>query len=228
MNELVVVVPVLARPRNVEPLVASYDSARTVSSRLLFVCSPDDARQIQACEKAAVGFIVAEFAAGSGDFARKINLAYSLTVEPFIFQAADDVDFQPGWDAEALSVAETLGVGVVGTNDDGNPAVMRGDHSTHSLIRRAYVDEHGGSLDGPGVVFHPGYGHQFCDTELVELAKSRGEWGFAADAVVRHHHPFWDRRVRTDATYRKGLSTGAADRRLYQQRSRRWTTVRAG
>lgn len=236
MNELVVLVPVLGRPANAAPLVESFLEARTVPSYLLFICSPpyldgdqcDAVQGLKAAHPADVRAAIMEgVPPGPGDFARKINAAYRATREPFLFQGADDLTFCPGWDAAALAVANTTGAGVVGTNDHGNPTVMRGHHSTHTLIRRSYVEEVGGSLDGPGFVFHEGYGHQWVDTELVELAKSRGEWAFAADSAVCHEHPFWDRTVPDDATYRKGQASASADRRLYLERSAQWKPLRS-
>lgn len=227
MNELVVLVPVLGRPQNAAPLVESFIEGRTVESHLIFICTPGDDAQISACFRTGRAVLVMDWEAGPGDFARKINWAFRNTSEPFLFQAADDVVFCPGWDREALYVADLHGAGVVGTNDHGNPTVMRGHHSTHTLIRRAYVEEVGGSLDGPGFVFHEGYGHQWVDTELVELAKYRGEWAFAADSAVCHEHPFWDRTVPDDATYRKGQASASADRRLYLERSAQWKPLRS-
>jgi len=240
--EIVVVVPVLSRPDAAARVAESWALARGVPSRMLFVCSETDRDQIEACEDATwrVPHFVARDHPGAGipdievavlpgpwqpgDFARKVNYAFALTSEPFLFQAADDVEFRPGWDTEALMVADATGAGVVGTNDDANPTVRRGAHSTHSLIRRAYIDQVGGTWDdGPGVVFHEGYGHQWCDTELVEVAKKRGQWAFAPRAVVKHHHPFFDRYVPTDDTYRRGQSTGRDDQRLYHSRERMWT-----
>lgn len=229
MNELVVLVPVLGRPQNAAPLVESFLDARTVDSHLMFLCSPEDASQIAACRDAqdldnySVTVVTVDHEPGPGDFARKINGGYRLTAAPFIFQAADDVVFCPGWDRAAMFTADLHGAGVVGTNDHGNPRVMRGHHSTHSLIRRAYVETQGGSLDGPGIVFHEGYGHQWVDTELVELAKSRGQFAFAADSAVCHEHPFWDKTVPDDDTYRKGQASAQADHRLYQRRRQQWT-----
>lgn len=225
-----VLVPVLGRPHNVEPLVESFLEGRTVPSRLVFICSPtgDDPEQVAACHaarKTNEHVVVTQIGAspGPGDFARKINLAFRNLYAPFVFQAADDVMFCPGWDQAALDVAEATGAGVIGTNDHGNPTVQKGNHSTHSLIRRSYIETFGGTLDdGPGVVFHEAYGHQWCDTELVEIAKVRGQWAFAADSAVCHEHPFWDRTVPNDATYRKGQASAHADRRLYLQRRLQW------
>lgn len=170
MKDLVVIVPVLNRPANAAPLVDAFLEARTVASSLLFVATRDDEAQLEACralahEHADVALLEIMDPAGSGDFARKINRAFQATRTPFVFQAADDLLFCPGWDREAMRVADLTGAGVVGTNDGGNPTVMRGQHSTHTLIRRTYVDEVGATFtDGPGVVFHEGYGHQWCNT----------------------------------------------------------------
>jgi hypothetical protein len=227
--EIVVVVPVLNRPQNAHPVAISFARAQTVPSSLLFVTSLGDDAQHVACRVALADMEFLSGATGDiltipdepgpGDFARKINAAYRLTREPFLFQAADDVEFEHGWDAEVLKAQTATGAGVVGTNDDGNRRVIAGLHSTHTLIARRYVDEQGGSMDGPGTVFSESYGHQYADTELVELAKVRAEWAFAPRAVVRHNHPFWG-RGEMDDTYRKGQATGAADRRLYLQRER--------
>ena len=221
--EIVVVVPVLGRPQNAEPVARSLGDAH----RLVFVCSPEDGEQIAACEATWADVIVAPFEAGHGDFARKVNLAYRMTDEPWIFQAADDVTFHAGWSQAALACAEATGALVVGTQDGGNPEVKRGRHSTHTLIARSYVDDPGASWDGPGSVFSEAYGHQFCDTELVALAKQRGVWAFADGARVTHEHPFWVGRGLMDATYEKGLATSREDARLYRTRERLWKGVRS-
>lgn len=221
---IVVVAPVLARPWNAGPLADSL-AAASPDVRLLFVVSPDDDAQREACARTGADILTATWGPGPGDFARKINLAYRETTERFIFQAADDVRFEPGWADEALRVAEDTGAGVTGTNDMANPLVKRGGHSTHSLIRRSYVDSPGASADGPGSVFSEAYGHQWCDNELVELAKARGQWAFAARAVVRHRHPIFDRTVPRDATYERGDLSAREDAALFRQRRRLWSAT---
>lgn len=227
MNQIDVVIPVLGRPDNAKPVVDSFMAARAVASRIVFVVSPGDIDQtyacVRACERSTVDHRIMEapFDSGPGDFARKINYAFSRLKAPWMFQAADDVEFVEGWDVNVLAVAtREEQPGVVGTNDDGNPTVKAGRHATHILFRRSYVEEQGASMDGPGVVFHEGYGHQWVDTEVVELAKLRCQWAFAADSIVRHLHPFWDKAVAMDDTYRKGQSTSAADKALYRERAR--------
>lgn len=234
MAEIAVVVPVLGRPGNARPVAESLAAATKVPYRLVFVATLGDGHQITECLAVANECYAAGLSAHvrimrpsvHGDFARKLNDAYAFTDEPWIFQAADDVTFEPGWDVALLDCAERTGALVIGTQDGGNPSVKKGLHSTHTLISRAYCDDPGASMDGPGTVFSVAYGHQYTDTELVELAKARGVWAFCDEAKVTHHHPFWVGRDRMDDTYRKGLATSAEDARVYRQRSRLWAPGR--
>lgn len=220
MTAIAVVVPVLGRPQNAGPLVESF-AASGADARLLFVVSASDLAELRAVRETGADYTLTDWVPGHADFARKVNLAYRLTREEFIFQAADDVEFEGGWDSWALQAIEQGGAGVCGTNDQANPSVKAGRHSTHSLIRRSYVDECGASWDGPGTVFSEAYSHQWCDVELVELARSRGCWVFAPEAIVRHRHPLW-RTAEKDATYTKGQQHGREDHALFEQRRRLW------
>lgn len=167
-----VLVPVLGRPQNVEPLIDSFLSVRIEPSTLWFIASDDDndeILQIRAYSTEGIGLLIFPGPAGHADFAKKINHAYQETDRgwphraDWIFQAADDVEFTPGWDTEAVAVGADPEVMVVGTNDAANPRVKSGRHATHSLIRRGYVETQGASADGPGTVFSEAYGHQWCN-----------------------------------------------------------------
>jgi hypothetical protein len=219
VTEIAILVPVLGRPENAARLVESITAAATVPYRVRFLCSPGDDEEIAACEATGVEVRVCPFPDGRGNYAKKINLGFCETGEPWIFQAADDLRFKRGWDEKALRVGETSRAGIVGTNDLGNPRVKRGLLSTHSLIRRSYVDEQGTSLDGPGVVLHEGYHHNFVDAEMVELAVVRRQFQFAKVSIVEHLHPHWG-KAKMDATYDLGLSTYKADQRLFAERMR--------
>ena len=222
---IAVVVPVLGRPQNAQPLADSLNYATTCDYTLVFVCSPDDKEEIAACIQATPfhGYVmVADWQPCPGDFARKVNLAYAETDADWIFQAADDVTFQPGWDTALLACHERTGALVIGSNDDANPTVKRGHHSTHSLIARSYIDDPGASMDGPGTVFSTAYAHAYCDNELVQLAKHRGVWAWAGDSHVTHHHWVWGTAPK-DETYERGAASMREDGRIYQQRSRMWT-----
>ncbi len=215
---LAIIVPVLGRPNNAAPLAESITANTTVAHRIVWVVSPGDDLQRQACLDHG-DVIETTWDPGRGDFARKVNLAYRLTDEPWIFQAADDLRFHPGWDTAAMEVAES-GARVIGTNDLHNPVVKAGTHSTHTFIHRTYIDDPGASLDGPGSVFSEAYSHQNVDNELVAVAKARGEWAFSHESLVEHRHPFWIDRRLMDATYEKGLKEWRQDGMLFRRRMR--------
>jgi len=223
-----ILVPVLSRPQNAQPLVDSICANTTVKHTITFVCSPGDDEEIQACVSTGANVSVVNWHPGPGDGAMKWNHGYRISAaisnHPFVFLAADDLGFTPDWDTEALAVADRSGAGVIGTNDDANPTVKRGKHSTHSLVRRSYIDSVGSTFfDGSGVVYHEGYHHQWVDTELCKAAMDRGEWAFARRSVVRHHHPFFDKTVRMDTTYEKALGDASHDSALYKQRLQTWS-----
>jgi len=231
MSEILIVVPVLNRPANVEPLVESLRRSEA-DCELLFVCSPSDHDELRAVYTAGVSHLLTNWEPGPGDFARKQNAAFAQTTSPYVLCAADDLRFHPGWDSALLAVAREFDVGVVGTNDLGNGAVLSGRHSTHPLVSRCYIDTLGGYVGGEGKVYFEGYDHQYVDVELVETAMARGCYAHCSGAVVEHLHPLW-RKGADDKTYRKGQAHRAADARLYQSRRHLWlaenaTRVRAG
>lgn len=233
------IVPVLNRPANAAPLVESF-LASTSNAALIFVCTMGDEDEIQACIKTINPknfdcVLVSRYdePSGPGDYAAKINHAYTATgakygfwqevdESPLVLLAADDLIFHPGWLEAVERIADEYDCGVIGTNDQANPLVKRGLHSTHPVVRRCYIDTHGGVVGEPGTVYHQGYDHQWVDCELVETAKARGCYAHAHDAIVEHRHPLYDRKVASDATYKKGQAKGSEDRRLYESRRHLW------
>lgn len=233
---IAILVPVLARPHRAFALVSSIARSTSVAHRIVFLCTPGDVAEIAACSATAdrargtVDVLVCPFERRPGDFARKTNHGLRETSEPWLFLGADDLDFRPGWDVACLRSAEQTGARLIGTNDLGNPLVRRGEHATHTLVARSYAEERG-TIDEPGKIYHEGYGHQWVDNELVETAKARGEWAFAADAIVEHLHPLWPderggHKGAMDETYTLGLSSSRADRALFLRRRRLWRAGR--
>ena len=216
---IAVLVPMLGRPQAAIHIAESLELATTVEHRLVFICSRRDLDVIAACEETGANVLIAPWGPGRGDFARKINWAFANTDEEFIFQGASDVFFHQEWDAQALAVAQKTKAGVIGTNDLANPSVKRGKASTHSLIRRSYIEDYGGTMDGTGAVFSETYSHQYCDVELCEVARLRGQFAFAARSIVEHRHPHWG-TAPMDDTYRKGQRDTRADRALYVRRAK--------
>lgn len=213
-----VIVPVLSRPQNAQYIYTSF-AANTLDATMTFVCTAGDDAQIKACKDTGAKVLIASWAPGPGDFARKINHGFANTDSEFVFMGADDIEFTPRWDDVALRMMRGR-IGVVATNDKANRQVMRGEFGTHCLISRAYIDEHGGTFDGePGVVLYEGYDHNFVDRELCEAAKRRRAFAYAAHSVVHHHHPLW-RTAPWDRTYRKALARFHEDQTLFLERSR--------
>lgn len=227
LDETVIVVPVLSRPGNVGPLLESIDRATPEPHHVVFVAThADDAELEELHRQRADTFVVTPASEG---YARKLNLALQNTDEPFIFQAADDLRFEPGWLSNAMAAMVDPTVGVVGTNDRHNPRVLAGTHSTHSLLRRSYVDSEG-LIDGlRGYAMHEGYRHAFCDDEMVETAKYRGAFVHCPHSAVEHLHPYFD-TAPMDSTYQLGMSFIRADEAVWRSRQHLWggTTSHAG
>lgn len=213
-----ILIPVLDRPDNAAKVATSIREVAQVDTEILFLLSPDDPDELHAVQETGERYAVVVWPAGDGDYARKINAGYRMTQGEWIFTAADDLTFHDNWDLHALASAN--GFSVIGTQDLCNGAVKRGRHSTHTLVRREYVRAVGSTFsDGPDVVLHEGYSHQWVDVELVAAAQGRAEWIFAGDSVVEHHHPICG-EAEMDDTYRKSmlLGDGRADRRVYARR----------
>jgi len=226
--ETAVVVPVLNRPGNAEPFMRSL-RASTGLAKVYAVGSAGDDETALAWKDAGAEVILglAEDVTEQGrplgnqdswahTFAEKANLGYRQTREPWLFLVGDDVRFWPGWLDHAQHAAEDR-YHVIGTNDLGNPRVTAGEHATHLLIRRKYVDGMGASWDGPGVVAHEGYGHWFVDDEIVAAAKARGVWTPCLTAKVEHLHPIFG-KAEVDDIYRLGAGHAERDKTLFEQR----------
>ena len=226
LAEVAVIVPVLRRPHRVAPFLDSLEAATPEPHRIDFVATAGDSAVIAEILRLAEDdpTISLHVLAPSnvGDYARKVNHAYRTTSAPFLFLAADDLAFHPGWLPAALAPFSSPAIGVVGTQDLA-PTVrsLAGEHATHCMIRRRYAADLG-TIDEPGKILHEGYPHEYVDDELVETAKARDAWTFAAGSVVEHLHPSWGKAPR-DALYdaqRRRMEDG---RRVYLRRRKLWS-----
>jgi glycosyltransferase involved in cell wall biosynthesis len=219
-----ILIPVLGRPQNAQAVVDSIHASTSVSYEIWFICSAGDTEQTEAAWRTDAHRVVIEDFGERSQYPKKMNRGFHLSQNPFLLLGADDLDFESGWDLEALKVAQFSGASVIGTNDLANRQVMKGLFSTHPLVRRSYLENPGGSCDGPGTLIHEGYDHNYCERELCHLAQLRGQWAFARASHIRHRHPCWG-TAPSDATYAKGRESMLEDLSYFFQRSSCWDHV---
>ena len=210
-----VFIPTLHRPYNIEPLVVSLRASTGLATPWFIIEEGDDETRTEV-ERCGAYWIE-----HSGTFAEKVNYAHAKTDAPWVFLAGDDVRFRAGWLDHAEDIARRYNANVIGTNDLANPKVMRGEHATHMLISRAYIDEHGASFDGPGVVCHEGYRHWFVDNEIVVVAQKRRTFQMAMGAEVEHMHPMVG-KAPNDEIYDIGKNHSKSDQQLHETRLRKY------
>jgi hypothetical protein len=219
MSTLVdVLVPVLGRPHNARPFMESLGTETRVKVWVIGEFSDPDT--CAAWRELDCNVIVHPTA---HTFAEKVNAGYPFGTAPFVLLVGDDCRFTDGWLDQAMGTASLSRAAVIGTNDESNRRVVRGSHTCHPIIRRSYIDFTGASWDGPGIVCHEGYRHNYVDDELVTVAKQRGVWVFSPKCVIRHLHPVWG-TAENDATYRHGNEHRDADRALFNSRRERYAS----
>lgn len=217
-QEVAVVVPILGRPEHAERFMASLRASTGLATCYAVCDETGDDDAALAWKHAGAEVLIWPTDDRPGSFAEKVNLAYAHTDQPWLLAVGSDVRFHPGWLDHALAVAADR-YHVIGTNDLANPRVTAGEHATHLLIRRSYVDQVGASWDGPGVVCHEGYRHWYVDDEIVTAAKDRGVWAMALASKVEHLHPYWG-TAPDDPVYEAGREHADQDRDLFLRRRR--------
>lgn len=186
-----VIVPTIERPSAALPFMQSL--AETTGLARAYALIKEGDPSAEAWREAGATVLLSP----EEGFAHKCNHGFANTTEPWLFFTGDDVRFWPGWLEQAQDVARAHGAHVVGTNDLGNPRVMAGEHTTHWLASRDYLEKFGGSWDGPDVVCHEGYEHWCVDDEVVAAARQRGLYAHAMGSRVEHLHPMWGKGDQT-------------------------------
>jgi hypothetical protein len=243
MIKISVLVPVLNRPKNVRPLIESFLANSSGSSDIVFIVQDGDSAEMHAVgdailyytETAKTSLVRAiTVPAHRTRWSHKLNSAHRMMrhdvlsdknavlddLSDWYLLGADDLRFHKGWDnhPSLITLMKNPAVGVIGTNDLGNPAVIAGRHSTHPLIRRSYVEERG-IMEAADIVVPECYHHNFPDTEIVSIAKTRKAYAHCFDSVVEHLHPAWNKAEKDDV-YKLGDKHYAVDHALYQARKR--------
>lgn len=219
-EDLIVIVPVLDRPKNVPKLVASH-AASSTPGPLMFIVTDGDTNELRAVEESGANYRVTKRIS----WPHKINETYRLIhdhhLAEWVLFGADDINFHSGWWEATAPFRAQPEINVIGTNDLGNPRVIAGDHTTHALVRSSYM----GTVDDPDSIVHTGYRHWCVDDEFLWTAKLRGCWVFAPTAIVEHLHPYWvdsftgRKKGKWDATYAQGELAGKNDMKLWRKRS---------
>lgn len=207
-----ILAPVLERPQNVAPLMESIAAATPEPHRVLFLCDPGDREEQNAIAKAD-GWMMSP----GGSYASKIRAGVAATDEPFVFLAADDLHFHPGWLPAAMAKL-TAGIEVVGVNDMLRRR-RRPTHATHFLLTRAYAQRP--CIDGSPGPLSDAYDHSFADDECIATAQRRGVYAYAQASVVEHRH-WMNRAAPDDATYRRGRERFEQDRAIFNERAVLW------
>jgi glycosyltransferase involved in cell wall biosynthesis len=222
MAELSILVPVLARPSRVQPLLDAFHAVTKCDYEVVFLVSTDDRDELRALAGVIDDNVrvIRVLPQKIGDYGVKINTGYRATTSPWMFLAADDVKPHRNW-WENSEEFRTAGFGVIGTQDMGNRRVRRGYHSTHTLVSRRYADECGTIDSGPGQVLHEGYPHAYVDDEFVKTARFRNEWAFSHGSLVEHLHPDWA-KAEPDATYAKSKNSMVQGKIVYMSRCHMW------
>jgi glycosyltransferase involved in cell wall biosynthesis len=177
-----IVIPTYRRAAKLAALVENIRETKPISASILVVTEIDDRETLAAARAANVEAI---FNACERGYAGSINTAFRWSDAEVLFTGADDIRCRPGWVEKALARFGP-GIGVVGTNDLDDPNSASGAHSTHSFVRRDYVNHPGAVVGMPGFVMYPGYGHYYTDVELVATAKARGAFAPCLESVVEH------------------------------------------
>lgn len=220
MKDIVILIPTLGRPHHIGPLLRSIKRT-TPNARPFFICTKFDDAAIEEIKKFDVEYVVIK-RNERGDYAKKINVGYRLTDEPLIFTGATDLKFHPEWFENATAKLND-DIHVVGTNDLGNDSVLKGWHSTHSLVTREYVEKYG-VIDHPGQVLCELYWHEFVDNEFVETAMARNAFAMAMDSVVEHMHPAFG-KDKWDRSYRQVNRRFIPGQAVFEDRRPLWTQL---
>jgi hypothetical protein len=219
-----VLIPSYQRPDSVVRVVRSLRAATEGEDRdwaAYVIAETDDLATVEAAHDMQAGVILNGRARS---YAGAVNTAYERLANPLLFAGADDLEFKAGWLEQALAVLDDdPDAQVVGTNDLLNPYVAEQTHATHYLVRRTYLDDPGGCVDGPRSFLFEGYSHNFTDTEFIGTARARGVFRPCMTSVVEHLH-YTASRSPDDATYAKGRQRYGQDEGLFRQREALWAS----
>lgn len=186
MPKTAILIPSLGRPQYVRRVYGNIE-ANTPEPHDQFWCvSGDEYGDI--LDELSLGhglglYAVRDDADPDKRYVTRMNkLAATVRDYDYVFFGSDDVVHHPGWLKEALTVMdEAENAQVVVVNDLRNP------NGTQAVVRTSYFPR--AVFDDPTVVFHPGYLHNFADTEMFITAAAQQVIYRAPMSQVEHLHP---------------------------------------
>jgi glycosyltransferase involved in cell wall biosynthesis len=219
-----IVVPTLGRASKLPDLVLNIgENTKMHKWEIVFVLDYDDkaSRDVALDLRGDLGNERIAIVCGDGTFPQKTNLGAVASMGEFVLPGADDIWPHEMWLDEILYFFDVSDdIQVVGANDLSPKSGP--EHSTMPVLRRSYIASPGASWGETGTVFHEGYHHNFVETEVCDLAISRGVWVYNESAVIEHLHPNWGKRAQDSTDERGWLRNFHQDEKLFEQRSRNW------
>lgn len=213
---IAILVPSYKRANRLYQIYENLIQTTVSSFELYFIVEVDDTPSLDAITAHGFNHFVNE---RSKSYSGAINHAYKNVSERYLFAGADDLRFHQGWDRYLIELVKNFAV--VASNDLFFPEA-NGLSSTHYLVSRDYIDSVGGVVDqGPGSFLNEEYRHNYCDTEFVGTAKSRGVFSHCPKSVVEHMH-WGNGKAEMDETYQRNHSTLSLDRATFTSREHLW------
>lgn len=213
MSTIDIAVPTFHRPEKLQAIVDNIHENTTLTHEIYFVVEPDDTASINAAVATKESVLINKY---PGNHTGAANTAYEEMKAPFFIIANDDFNFHKNWDTEAIKEFDDPNVGVVGVNDG-----QSSGYTAITVVRRKYIDEQSGCMDVPGVLYFPGYNHNYVDTEFSQTAMKRNAFRACPSSVVEHMHWAFGKN-KIDATYDKSNATARADSDTFQSRQHLW------
>jgi glycosyltransferase involved in cell wall biosynthesis len=213
MPTLAICLPTRNRPHRLEALMANL--LQTTPEPFTFYAAVTDEESQEILQRVMPSSLVMLTPARWTAIQRAQFLYDHTRGEDYVFLAADDYLFHPGWLPPALAMMAQVD-GVVTINDlfDGEQV------GAGPMFSRNYISTCSGVFDEPNVLQHRGYHHGYADIETIQTAIERGRFAWCRDGIVEHlrYNSGKPGACEYDETYRDLEEHYSTDLELFQIR----------